>query len=237
MTSPLRLTIPGSLTAAQNTWTQPPGRTAVLETRGDFMDGDIRMTAVTVYLQDVTLLRFTYVNPDELAAVEAQVAEFNADPDAVWRRMLTAVALRQLPSKATTLAETSRIASLASDHLPERSFHFLELGLDWAEEASRGLIPTGAAHMTQHPVSYGVSVHVSAQGFPFGSISLFNRPVDADQVGDIAREVERYNTDPTAAARAIAHDVLTADYQSRARDIAHLTARQRETAALMGALA
>ena len=235
MTSSLTLTIPGSLTALEGTWTQPQGRTAVLETRGDFMDGDVRMTAVLVFLQDVTLLKFTYVNPDELAEVEAQVAEFNADPDGVWRRMLTEVAVRQLSSKATAMAEASSVAAFASDHLPERSFHYLDLSLAWAEDISRADVQPQPAILAVD-LNGRPSVVISAETNE-GTVELYSELLIPEDQAALDAEVERFNSDPPTALRSLARDALTAYYRECALEVAHLTYRQRETAALLGALA
>lgn len=241
MTSPKSfLRIPADRARSRSTWGgSAPARTAVIRTIGRYNEGIENpelVTGVVVALGPVELLRATYLGPDELTALHAQVDAFNADPDAGWKTLLEDLALNRLRGDALSTADTCTVSSLLAGNLPSASFHYLTVGADWAAEMIRPDIRPSTATLTVS-LSSRPRVVITAKTGLGHTLELYNDLLIAEDQAALDAEVVRFNADPATALRTLARDTLIADYWETATEVARLASRQRQVAEQIGHLA
>ena len=215
----------------------PPARTATIATIDSYHDGTKLITGVIVKCGSLELLKATYLSPTELAEVQAQVAEFNTDPDTGWARLLSDLAQRRLAMTATELSQTSDLAAIAAKRLPDVTFGHLGMSVRWAEEVARHDVHPGEAIVKELSRSAGrTGVRVTAESGLGKNIVLLNTSVSAEELAAVLAEVEKFNTDPHGALRQLAREVLLEDYRKRAGHISLQAVFQKDAAHLIGRL-
>lgn len=239
-TSKTRLRIPGGLALIRSTWMAPPARTAVIDIRDRYNEGiadRVPVTGLLVTLGEHELLKFTYLDPQEVADVEAQVAAFNADPDTVWQELLTSLAHERLDASARDLHLRADLASFAARRLNvDTWFTYLSTTSEWAESVIPHDLDIRPAEVAERHGRLVVTLDIG-MGDLDDPITLWDRKVAFADRAAVDAEVAEFNRDPRASFRAIVRQALIIGQRQRADEIAILARQQEDAAALIGALA